>query len=229
MKRMLSLSIALAIVSLGNMAMGSETKAPADSGSKSAKSKNKDTIDLFNGKDFKGWYMYMKDADVDSEDVWTIRDGVIWCEGSSVGFLRTEKEYSDYKLVFEWRWAKEPTNSGVLLHMAEGDKIWPLCVEAQLMHERAGDLIGMGYDFNEDKSKEDGFISYTPRMKDSNEAKPGGWNTYEIACKGDAIEVSVNGQVQNKATGVTIRKGYIGFQSEGSPIVFRNIQLTPLR
>lgn len=87
----------------------------------------------------------------------------------------------------------------------------------------------MGYTFNENKSDKGGFISYTPRRNDSNEKQPGGWNTYEIVCKGDTIELTVNGQLQNKATGVNIRKGYIGLQSEGSPIMFRNIKLTPLK
>ena len=72
-------------------------------------------------------------------------------------------------------------------------------------------------------------IRYTLRHNESNEKKPGEWNTYEIVCKGDTMEVTVNGLLQNKATGVSIRKGFIGFQSEGVPIVFRNIKLTPLK
>jgi len=97
------------------------------------------------------------------------------------------------------------------------------------MNTRAGDFIGMGCDFNENKSDKGAFIRYTPRMNDSNEKEPGGWNTYEIVCKADTIEVSVNGQLQNRATGVSLGKGYIGLQSEGVPIMFRNIKLTPLR
>ncbi|MFB0556166.1 MAG: DUF1080 domain-containing protein [Phycisphaerae bacterium] len=188
----------------------------------------KDTISLFNGKDFEGWHMYLKDADADPKDVWKVRDGAIWCKGEPTGFIRTKKEYSDFKLVFEWQWPEKPSNSGVLLHMSGEEKIWPLCMEAQLMHKRAGDLVGMGCDFNENKNKKGEFISYAPRMNDSNEKMPGGWNTYEIVCNGDTIELKVNGQLQNKATGVSIRKGFIGFQSEGYPIMFRNMKLTPL-
>jgi len=189
----------------------------------------KDTINLSNGKDFEGWHMYLKDADAKPKDVWKVRDGAIWCTGKPTGFIRTKKEYSDFKLVLEWRWPEKPGNSGVLLHMSGEEKIWPLCMEAQLMHKRAGDLVGIGCNFNENKAKKGGPISYTPRMNDSNEKKPGGWNTYEIVCNGDSIELKVNGQLQNKATGVSIRKGFIGFQSEGSPIMFRNFKLTPLR
>ena len=67
-----------------------------------------------------------------------------------------------------------------------------------------------------------------PRMNESNEREAGGWNAYEIVCKGGTIEASINGQLQNKATGLSLARGYIGFQSEGAPIVFRNFQLTPL-
>jgi len=204
-------------------------KTAAGSESMPAKSQDKATITLFNGKDFEGWHMYLKDADADPKDVWKIRDGAIWCTGNPTGFMRTKKEYSDYKLVLEWRWPEKPGNSGVLLHMSGEEKIWPLCMEAQLMHKRAGDFVGMGCNFNENKAKKGGPISYTPRMNDSSEKEPGGWNTYEITCKDDTIEATVNGQLQNKATGVSIRKGFIGFQSEGVPIMFRNFKLTPLK
>ncbi len=195
-----------------------ETNAAAGDGS----------IDLFNKKGLEGWHIYLKDANADPKSVWKVQDGVISCTGKPVGFLRTAREYSDYKLVLEWRWVDKPGNSGVLLHMSGEEKIWPLCMEAQLMNTRAGDFVGMGCDFNENKSGKDSFIRYTPRMNDSNENEPGGWNKYEIVCKGDTVEVTVNGQLQNKATGVSLRKGYIGLQSEGVPIMFRNIKLTPL-
>jgi hypothetical protein len=187
-----------------------------------------DTVALFNKKDLKGWHVYLTDADADPESVWRVLDGAICCSGIPAGFLRTKQEYSDFKLTLEWRWLEKPGNSGVLLRMGGEEKIWPLCMEAQLMNARAGDLIGMGCDFNENKAQKGGPISYTPRMNESNEKEPGGWNTYEIICKGDTIEATVNGQLQNKATGVSLRKGYIGLQSEGVPIMFRNIKLTPL-
>jgi hypothetical protein len=186
-----------------------------------------EAIALFNKKDLEDGYVYLKDAEEELESVWKVQDGELQCSGNPTGFLRTKQEYSDYKLVFEWRWPEKPGNSGVLLRMGSENKIWPMCMEAQLMHKRAGDLIGMGCDFNENKAQKGGPISYTPRMNDSNEKKIGGWNKYEIVCKGETIEVTINGQLQNKATGIGLRRGYIGFQSEGVPIVFRNIRLTP--
>ncbi len=208
----------------GTVQIEGDYKTVADS-----ESQDGETTALFNGKDFEGWHIYLKDAGTNSEDVWKVRDGEIWCTGNPTGFLRTKQQYTDYKLELEWRWPEKPGNSGVLLHMSGEEKIWPLCMEAQLMHKRAGDFVGMGYTFNENKAKKGGFISYTPHMSDPSEKELGEWNKYEITCKGDTIEATINGQLQNKATGVNIGKGYIGLQSEGVPIMFRNIKLTPLR
>jgi len=210
-------------IPFGVVKIEGDFKTVADSGSQDG-----ETIALFNSRDLEGWHIYLE-ADADPKNVWKVQNGEILCSGKPTGFLRTKEEYSDFKLVLEWRWPEKPGNSGVLLHMSGEEKVWPLCVEAQLMHKRAGDLIGMGCDFNENKAKKGGPISYTPRMNDSNEKELGGWNKYEITCKGDTIEATINGQLQNKATGVNITKGYIGLQSEGVPIVFRNIKLTPLR
>ncbi len=197
---------------------------------KAADLADNETVSLFNGKDLDGWHIYLKDSEADPKEVWKVQDGAIWCKGDPFGFLRTKEKYGDFKLVMEWRWPEEPTNSGVLLRMSDEDKIWPLCLEAQLKHERAGDVVGMGCDFNENIRPAGEFFRVAPRQNPSNEKEPGEWNTYEIICKGDTVELFVNGEFQNKATGVQVPdRGYIGLQSEGSPIMFRNINLTPLR
>jgi len=209
---------------IGVVKIEGDYKTVADSDSQDT-----ETIVLFNGRNLEGWHSYLKDSDADPKSVWKVQNGTIWCTGKPTGFLRTKEQYSDYKLVIEWRWPEKPGNSGLLLHMGDEEKIWPRCMEAQLMHKRAGDFVGMGYTFNENKAKKGGFISYTPHMSDPSEKELGDWNTYEITCKGGIIEASINGQLQNKATGVNISAGYIGLQSEGVPIVFRNIKVTPLR
>lgn len=186
-------------------------------------------IALFNGKDLDGWHIYLKDPDADPKEVWKVQDGAIWCKGDPAGFLRTKEMYGNFKLTLEWRWPEEPTNSGVLVRMTDEEKIWPLCLEAQLKHEQAGDVVGMGCDFNENIRPAGEFYRVAPKQNPSNEKKPGEWNTYEIICEGDTMQLIVNGVVQNKATGAQVpAKGYIGVQSEGSPIMFRNILVTPL-
>jgi len=180
-------------------------------------------IMLFNGKDITNWYFHLKDASVDPASVFTVQNGVIHIKGSPFGYMRTKEQYSDYQLHAEYRWAVEPTNSGVFLHVQLPDTIWPKCFECQLSAGNAGDFICMGgSDMNERTDKSARVI----RKKSDSSEKPGGeWNTLEIACKSNTIEVNVNGVLQNKGTGVSLTKGYICLQSEGKDIEFRNVYL----
>ena len=229
MNHVSNLLIALVLVPLGSGAEVSKTQATTGAESRPAEAQNKEAVALFNGEDLEAWHAYVDDPGVDPKSVWEVRDGAIWCKGEPFGFIRTKNGYDDFKLVVEWRWPEKPGNSGVLLRMSDEDKVWPRCMEAQLKYKQAGDVVGMGCDFNENKSPAGEFFRFAPRKNRSNETKPGTWNRYEIVCKGDAIALTVNGLVQNKATGVGVRRGYVGLQSEGAPIMFKNITLTPLR
>ncbi len=188
------------------------------------------TVSLFNGKDFDGWKLFIPDNNVDPATVWSVNDGVIRCSGAPTGYMRTEKPYENYRLVVEWRWPGEGRNSGLLLHAQDPDKLWPLCYEAQLMHKRAGDIVAMGHGakFKELPERESAFAMFV--RKDIMAEKPlGEWNTFEVLCEGGTIELSVNGELVNKATGTSLKKGYIALQNEaGTPIEYRNVNLTPI-
>jgi hypothetical protein len=190
---------------------------------------------LFNGKDLSGWTRYLdpkKQADPDQ--IWTVRDSMIVCEGSVYGYLLTEKEYENYVLRLQWRWGDKVTqgrNSGVFVHVSGPDKIWPKGVEAQLLSGHAGDFwLVDGFKLHVDKARQD---PRTPRhylrTKDDVEKPIGEWNQYEITCKGDTIKLIVNGQEVNEGTEAESSKGKILLQSEGAEIHFRNIELKHLR
>jgi len=182
-------------------------------------------VRLFNGKNMNGWKPYLSDQNVHPSRVWSVKNGVIRCEGKPNGYIRTTQVYSNYKLHLEWRWPEKPTNSGVLLHMSEPDKIWPKCIEAQLMNRNAGDFIAMGgTGFAELKKGK-----RLPKKHESNEKEPGQWNVYDIICEDETITLYVNGLLQNTATGTSVSSGAIGLQSEGAPIEFRNVTLTPIK
>ena len=184
---------------------------------------------LWNGKDFSGWKLFLEDPEVDVKTVWSVKDGVIHCTGVPNGYMRTEKDYADYKLHVEWRWAGEPSNSGVLLHTTGPDKIWPRCIEAQLQAGNAGDLILIDWtDAKERPGRRRGFFGRIPKREDSSEKAPGEWNEYDIICKGDTVRVFVNGVLQNEGTEATETAGKICLQSEGKPIEFRNVYIEPL-
>jgi hypothetical protein len=188
---------------------------------------------LFNGKDLTGWKLHVDDKNVNVDDVWSVKDGVVHCAGKPNGYMRTTSTYSNYRLHVEWRWVDEPTNSGVLLHASGEDKVWPRCIESQLKAGSAGDFVLIGHTGitakgvqHQDDNKM--FVSI-PKMLDSTEKKPGEWNKYDIYCDDDKIMVCVNGKVQNIGKDATDREGWICLQSEGSAIEFRNVYIQPIR
>jgi hypothetical protein len=187
---------------------------------------NAKSVKLFNGQDLTGWVPYVSDPAVSASQVWQVKNGVIHCVGVPAGYLRTAADYENYSLRVEWCWTEKPSNSGVLLHVTGENKIWPTSIESQLQHENAGDfwVIG-GTTFSEHTNKED---SHVAKKQPSNEKPAGEWNTMMVYCDKDSIRVLVNGLLQNEATQTSVKRGGIALQSEGAPIEFRNIVLTPL-
>lgn len=178
---------------------------------------------LFNGKNLKNWEFMLKDESVDPATIFTVADGVIHIKGDPFGYMRTKEMYSDYALHVEWRWPTEATNSGVFVHGQQPDTIWLRCFENQLSAGNAGDFICMnGADMNErtDKSK-----IVVRKMNPSNEKPVGEWNTMNVVCLGDSIEITINGLLQNRGTGLTVTSGYVCLQSEGKDVEFRNVYL----
>lgn len=191
---------------------------------KPGKTKN---TQLFNGKDLKGWVFHLKDPSVDPAKVFTVQNGVIHIKGDPFGYMRTQKQYADYNLHVEYRYPGELSNSGVFIHAQQPDTIWPRCIECQLKAGNAADFVLMnGSTMNEQKDKSKRMIA---KMKDSNEKPAGEWNSMDITCKGNTIEVKVNGLLQNSGTGLNISKGHICLQSEGKDVEFRNVLLTSVK
>jgi hypothetical protein len=181
---------------------------------------------LFNGKDLSSWEFVLKDKSVDPANVFMVKDAAIHITGNPFGYMRTKLQFSEYKLHLEWRWPAEATNSGVFIHTQTPDTIWPSCFEVQLMGGNAGDFICSGSaDMKERSDKAKRVIA---KKTASNEVPVGEWNTMEVICKGNTIEVYINGVFQNKATETSFSKGYLCLQSEGKDIEFRNVFVSKL-
>ena len=201
-----------------------------------AEDKEGSPIKLFNAKDLSGWKIFLDPkSKADPESVFFVKDGILICKGVPYGYLITDKEYGDYVLKLQWRWApegdNEKRNSGVFVHVSGPDKIWPKGVEAQLYRDHAGDFwLVDGFKLDVDKSRQDKNKIHYDRIKKSGVEKPiGEWNQYEITCKDDTIKLVVNGVLQNEGTHAERTKGKILLQSEGAEIHFRNIELTPMK
>ena len=187
---------------------------------------------LWNGKDLSGWKLYVADKDINVNDIWSVRDGVVYCAGKPNGYMRTKDKYENYRLHVEWRWPDEPTNSGVLLHAAGTDQVWPQCIECQLKAGSAGDFVLMGgagitVDGKNMQNPEKRFVVIA-KKEQSSEKPAGQWNTYDIHSNNGTISCYVNGVLQNEGTAASLTAGWICLQSEGGPIEFRNIYIEPL-
>ncbi|HNY14097.1 MAG TPA: DUF1080 domain-containing protein [Bacteroidales bacterium] len=194
---------------------------PKQSKEKQSRKAKPETVRLFNGKDLKNWAFHLKDPSVDPSGVFTVKNGVINIKGEPFGYMRTKESFSDYTLTLEWRWPSEPTNSGVFVHAQLPDTIWPRCIECQLKAGSAGDFVCMnGADMNERKDKA---VRSVKKLAGSSEKPAGEWNKMEVTCLSNTITVSVNGILQNKATGLNINSGHICLQSEGKDLEFRNV------
>ncbi len=191
-------------------------------------------IRLFNGRDFSGWTYHLSDPKARWQDVWSIdpKERAIICKGNPAGYIRTMMPYTNYIFRLQWRFSpvtKKAGNSGVLLRLTGPDKVWPRSVEAQLQSGAAGDfwlIDGAPLDTPAERVDKN-----TPRHRNrtkTNEKPIGEWNDYEITCAGGRITLKVNGEVLNEGTNAEEVAGFIGLQSEGSEIHFRNIRLTPL-
>ena len=189
-------------------------------------------VALFNGHDFGGWELVATPA-TDPGAVCKFQpDGVIAVAGAPVGFLATTASYENYRLHAEWRWPGKPGNGGVLLHIASGpkDRAWPLSLQVQTKNKSAGDLLPMaGATFAEPLTSAPGASPALRAHTAPDSEKPaGGWNSCDLTCRDGTVEVTINGVVQNKVTGVTPRAGHIGFQFEGVPFELRQVTVVRL-
>ena len=226
-----------------------------------------ETIQLFNGKDLSGWTMDIPVRDkAGPEDKAEIKDGIItintheaeWWRsipsfivrdgllvslGQPGGHLITEKDYSDYELVVEYRFSKTIGNCGVLVHASKPRclyKMFPQSIEVQMMHENAGDFWVICEDIEVPdmetrRPKREG-QKFGGGPKDARNIKKlvdaenpaGEWNTMKIVCKGNEVIVHVNGTLVNHGFNCTATSGKIALQAEGSEVEFRKVELTQL-
>lgn len=198
-------------------------------------------IQLFNGKDLDGWTWVPRPprpattgstapaqpaSPPTRDEVWTLADGVLRSRQGPVGYLRTERAYSNYLLTIECRHLTRG-NGGFLVGITGPDKIWPRCLEIQGASDQMGDFWNMGelkLTAPPDRVRGRRVV----KMATSSEKPMGEWDTVEILVDHGRVSVTVNGTLQNIATDVEDLTGAIGIQAEGASMEFRKIELRPI-
>jgi hypothetical protein len=204
-------------------------------------------IQLFDGKTLEGWVSDVPKADTEPNlpASFIIREGNLVSLGNPRGHLISEKEFSNYKLVVEYRFSAEPGNCGVLVHTTTPryrSNMFPKSIEVQMSSGDAGDFWCIGENIevpdmekrrprNNENQKFGGEQNDARRiinLTDGSEKPVGEWNTMEIICKGAEVIVHVNGTLVNHGSKSTATSGKIALQAEGSEVEFRKLELTPL-
>lgn len=200
---------------------------------------------LFNGKDLTGWHVDVPEMDKNpsAKNPFIIPNGLLVSMGTPGGHLITDSIYKNYRLEVEYRFANTPGNCGVLVHASTPRALYgmfPKSIEAQLMHENAGDFWCIEQDITVDdmekwrgpKAKWGVNGDKARRIKnrtDSSEKPLGEWNTMVVECLNDKVRVWVNGDLVNDGYNCTATEGQIALQAEGSEVEFRKVQLTKIK
>jgi hypothetical protein len=203
-------------------------------------------VALFNGRNLDDWT-----ADVPAADggrkvppSFMVRDGLLVSRGEPRGHLLTDKTFSNYRLIVEYRFPGEPGNCGVLVHASRlraRRNMFPQSIEVQMQHGDAGDFWCIEEnikvpDMEKRRPRQPGQkfggglndARHILNLTDDSEKPLGEWNTMVIECRGNAIVVDLNGERVNHGTEATASSGRIAIQAEGAEVEFRKMVLTPL-
>jgi len=197
---------------------------------------------LFNGKDLTGWHVDVphRDNNPDAKPTFIVRDGMLVSLGNPQGHLITDKEYENFRLEVEYRFAAKPGNCGVLVNAYDPRalyKMFPKSIEVQMNQTHAGDFWCIVEDITvpdmvkrrgpkEKWGITEGKARRILNLTDGSEKPVGEWNRLDIECLGDQIKVWVNGDLVNHGTGCTASRGQIALQAEGSEVEFRKLELS---
>lgn len=157
------------------------------------------------------------------------RDGVLHVEGPS-GWLRSERQFTDFVLRVEFRFLTPDADSGVFVR-AVGDRIfmrgWPGdSYQVQVrVPTTASFLPPLGGIFRHGTPPGESTLDTKAVLR----AYTGlnAWQRLEIDLRGDTLIGRVNGIETTRAT-VVRRAGWIGIQAETGALEYRTIELLAL-
>jgi Domain of Unknown Function (DUF1080) len=186
------------------------------------------------------------------KDTWTWKGSDVHCTGMPIGVCRTQKQYTNFELVAQWRHEKSAGNSGIFVWVSEealkdlkpgrlpggGIEVQILDLGYAAQYEKKqnkkpdfftthGDVFPVG------KSKMTPFSPTSPNGKRSFPRKNlskgfGEWNHYYVRAINGEIRLWVNGEEVSGGNHSEPRTGYLCLESEGSPIDFKDIRIREL-
>ena len=180
------------------------------------------SVALFNGTSLDNWV-------IENDGQFSVEDGVLKVNHGT-GWLRSAGVFSDFTLVMEFRFLEAEANSGIFVRTGptshDDENGWPnngyqvQCMDIITGKAPLATMIPYGappFDHQSDLAAL--AKAYKPL---------GQWQTYEITCVGETLEVKLNGTLITTATSIKNLKGHIGIQAEHGLLEFRKIDLKPM-
>jgi hypothetical protein len=143
-----------------------------------------------------------------------IKNGILRYTGGGNGWLRSNKEYTNYSLVMVWRYPNPGNNdAGLFLKARPGDKgnPWPRSPQLNMgPGDNLGSLLGK------------------PARPDL--IKKNDWNTYQVTVVDGVATLAINGQVAWDMVSNDALKGpgHVGVQVENWPLDIAGLWVMPL-
>ena len=186
-------------VLLGCSALGQSASTPAKPSEAGWES-------LFNGKDLTGW--------VPVHDVTFVVTNSNLRLVTGMGWLRTEKQYTNFVLEAEWRALVPGYDSGFFIRAGLEGKPWPKDGwQVNLARTALGSLV-RGY--------ETVVPAETPPMPVNK------WVKFRMEVRGTKLQLDVDGERAWQFDKLDAASGYIGIQAENKAFDFRNIRVQVL-
>lgn len=185
-------------------------------------------VDLFNGKDFSNWGA----AGKAEQAGYKVKDGTI-TSTRKCRVLKTEKQYSNYVLHFEFKLTPGANNGLGIHYPGQGDAAYT-GMEIQILdntHPKYANLKDFQFHGG----------LYTLVAAKKGHLKPvGEWNKEVVTIDGANVKVELNGTVimeanlddinktKPKHQGAKRREGHIAFCGHGDIVSFKNIKIKEL-
>jgi hypothetical protein len=145
-------------------------------------------IDLFDGKDLKGWQGY--------DDLWSVKDGEIVGHNDKPlkfsTYLLTHDKYSDFRLIFSTKLVQSEMHSGIAFWGQVKPDVSKDPGKDRTKYTYAGHLVMFptGYGLYDLFGREGLPVDGRPAQK---VGKQHDWNDVEILAQGNRIRVAING------------------------------------
>jgi hypothetical protein len=180
----------------------------------------------------------IKGKNLDPDTVFSVSNGLLKITGKEFGYMVTEKTYSNFHLVVEFRWGEKKypprdtavRDNGVCYYVVPEDKVWPRSIECQVQEGDCGDFWLIDSTSLVVDGVQQGPTNNTRVVKKRNNEKPTGeWNRIEIIARDGHCTHIVNGVVVNEGTDANRRSGRILIQSEGAEIFYRKVEIAEFK